>query len=482
MDPTTAILITLIAYKVVLLGLGFWAQRRTVDTADFYLGGRKLGPWVSAISASAISASASSSSAWTLLGVSGFAYQKGLSALWLIPACCGGFALNWFFVAPRLLRQRGEAVTTLDWLAGPAGSPGRRSLLVTGALITLASFLVYVASQFGAAGTTFEETFDLDRTTSISIGGAIVLVYTLLGGFWAVSVTDTLQGLMMAATALLVPIAALVHVGGPGALADGLAEIDVAHFTSLFGAWEGAAALGFVIGIFGIGIGYPGQPHVVNRFMALRDDAALRSGRRIAMTWALVTYSGMILLGLCARLFLELPQGEHEEAMIATTAELFSPVVAGVIIAAVLSAIMSTADSQLLVCASSITEDLGLARNATPRRRLALSRLTVLVLTVGAVLLALTLSKDVFGNVLFAWSALGAAFGPLLVVRLLRPGPVAPGYALTAMLTGFTLAVAAHLLRKEDWISGTAVESRVLPIAIALAIAWAGTTRSTAPK
>jgi sodium/proline symporter len=303
--------------------------------------------------------------------------------------------------------------------------------------------------------------------SSILIGSGIVVSYTLLGGFWAVSLTDTLQGFMMALAAIVLPLAALIAVGGPGALADGLAAIPDADSATRSGF---SAVAGFALALLGIGLGYPGQPHVVNRFMALRDDAGLRRGRIIAIAWAVVVYAGMLVLGWCGRVLFTL--GDKEVVFIVATRELFPPVVAGVMLAAVLSAIMSTADSQLLVAASAVTHDLGLGGGSTPTmmRR---SRWVVLLLSAAAAAAAMVGSQEIFKRVLFAWSAMGAAFGPLLLVVVLR-GPVAPRWAVAAMASGFTLSVAAYL---TPGAAGTAME-RVLPVLVALVLALVGQRRA----
>lgn len=462
---TLAILVTLIAYKLVLLGIGLWAQRRNRDTADFFLGGRRLGPAVAALSASA-----SSSSVWTLLGVSGYAYDYGLSAIWVFPACVGGFALNWWVLAPRLRRlslERG-ALTVTEVLAGPRTQPLHRAITVFASVIVLFSLLVYVASQFQGAGKTFAETFELSQQSSILIGSTVVVAYTLLGGFWAVSVTDTLQGLVMAATSIVLPVVALVAVGGLDPLADAVAACEIEGYTSWTENFGGAAAIGLVLGFLGIGLGYPGQPHVVNRFMALRDERAVVTGRRVAMTWAVVVYAGMILLGLCCRALTDLELRDGEKVFVAAANQLLTPVLAGVMIAAVLSAIMSTADSQLLVAASAVSHDLRRDHDAH-HDTLRASRLTVLGLSAGAVVAALFSDEKVFSSVLFAWTAMGAAFGPLLLLTIWRRA-VPPLATLLAMMTGFLTAVVAYLLplgHDELWLE------RVVPFVLATAVALA---------
>ncbi|MBL4682958.1 MAG: hypothetical protein JKY37_00090, partial [Nannocystaceae bacterium] len=183
MSEATAILITLVAYKIVLIGIGVAASRRTADAADFFLGGRRLGPGVAALSASA-----SSSSAWTLLGVSGAAYAWGIASIWIVPACVGGFALNWYVLAPRLRRHSAAegSLTVTEVLAGFGEGPWPRRIRVVASVIVLVSLLTYVASQFQGAGKTFAETFDMSQSSAALLGAAIVVAYTILGGFWAV--------------------------------------------------------------------------------------------------------------------------------------------------------------------------------------------------------------------------------------------------------------------------------------------------------
>lgn len=473
MDRASVILVTLVAYKVVLLAIGFVAERRTRDESDFLLGGRRLGPLVTAISASA-----SSSSVWTLLGVSGYAYRKGLSAVWLFPACVGGFALNWFLVGPRLRRASAEtsACTVTELLAGPSRGPAYRAPRLAASLILIFCLTTYVASQFQGAGKSFQTTFGLDPTSSVLIGSAIVVVYTVLGGFWAVSLTDTLQGLWMAATAIALPAAALVAVGGFGELGRAIQTVDAEGYADVLGGADLGTGTLAVLALFGIGLGYPGQPHVVNRFMAVRGEPELRRARVYAMTWAVAVYSGMIVLGLCGRVLHETAMPDAEQAFFTLADELFPAVVSGVMVAAVLSAIMSTADSQLLVAASAASHDLGW-KGRDAAGTLLRSRVVVLLVSALAVVLALTADDTIFGSVLFAWSALGAAFGPLLLVTLWR-GPVRAGATTAAMLLGAGYSVVAYL--DPAWKGG--IHERVLPFVGALVIAFLGSTPAARPR
>jgi len=443
MSRAEAILYTLVVYKILLVAIGLWATRRTQDTGDFFLGGRRLGAWVAAISASA-----SSSSAWTLVAVSGMAYLWGWPALWLFPATLSGFLINWLWVAPRLMRasRASGAITLTEFLAGPDAHNGwPRRVVILASAVVLFSFTFYIAAQFQAAGNAFASAFELEMHTAVMIGAAVVLLYTLLGGFWAVSVTDTLQGLVMALTALVLPIAAVAAAGGVGAVLEALA----AQGPSASGPpTAGIAAVGFVLGTLGIGLGYPGQPHVVNRFMALRDPRALRDGKIIALSWAVIIYAGMLTVGLSARALYG-GQLADEQVLFEVANRLFAPIVAGIMIAAVLSAIMSTADSQLLVAASSVSHDL-------PRRgrgSLAVSRLVVALISILAVLVAVMLPQTIFARVLFAWTALGAAFGPPLLVRL-AGFELPPASVFAAMMTGFLGTVCFYWLPNTpgDWL------------------------------
>lgn len=471
MERGTAILVTLVAYKLLLLSLGVWGARRTRDTTDYYLGGRSLGPWVAAISASA-----SGASAWTIMGVSGAAFVGGLSAVWIFPACVGGIAFNWFVLAPgvrKLSVERG-ALTVTELLAGPRGSPLSGAIRALASLIVLVSLGFYVCSQFQGAGKTFAATFDIGRTESVLLGAGIVVLYTLLGGFWAVSLTDTLQGLLMAATAVALPVAALIEVGGLGGLVDGLHQLQQPDYVSLTKGMPLWSGIGFIAGTLGIGLGFPGQPHVVARLMAIREGAtAVRKARLIAVGWGVVVFTGMLLLGLCGRVLLP-GLADGEQIFVEATNLLFSPVIAGVMIAAVLSAIMSTADSQLLVAGSAVTQDLGLG-GQNQRTMLLRSRLVVLALSAGAVTAAALNDATIFSQVLFAWGAMGAAFGPLLIVTVLR-GPVGPVRTLLAMGVGCAASVITYRLGLD---ADQKYLERVLPYVLAFTIAlWPKRSRA----
>ena len=462
MQNTTVVIITLLVYKVTLVAIGLWASRRNVDEEDFLLGGRGLGPLVAAISYSS-----SASSAWTLLGLSGAAYLLGVRVLWIALGSISGMLVAWFWIGPRLRhhsRERGQ-ITVTDFLAENSTGRMKRAIVITASVIVILTFTFYVAAQFQGAGNTFSSTFGMGMTESILLGAFIIMVYTLLGGFWAVSVTDTLQGLLMAVTAVLLPVAALVAVGGPAGFLEGLRDVSSPDQLDLTGNAVGLVAVGVVVGSLGIGFGTYGQPHLLVRFMALRDERALRQARLITMLWYALVFAGMCFVGLVGHVLhagLENP----ENVFFTLTGSLFPPVIGAVLLAAVLSAIMSTADSQLLVAASAISHDLGMGGR---QRRLLYSRLAVVGLVAFAVVVSIYLPEAIFSRVLFAWTALGSAFGPTVFLRL---GGVrlAPGAVLASILTGFGLAVAFYLLPDTP---GDVLE-RVAPFCVALLVLIAG--------
>jgi sodium/proline symporter len=458
MEKTTLVLITLVAYKLLLIGIGFWASRRNSDEEDFFLGGRGLGPVVAAISYSS-----SASSAWTLLGLSGAAYILGLRVVWIALGSIIGMFVAWFWIGPRLRvysREKGN-ITLTDFLAEGSSGSTRKAIVVCTSIIVIFTFAFYVAAQFQGAGNTFSSTFDLGMTESILIGALIIMIYTLLGGFWAVSVTDTVQGLLMAFTAVLLPAAAFLEVGGFQGFWQGLQAVSTPAQLSLTGGNAGLMAVGVIVGSLSIGFGTYGQPHLLVRFMALRDETALRQARLITIVWYLVVFLGMVFLGLVGHV-LHAGIDNPETIFFVLTESLFTPIIGAVLLAAVLSAIMSTADSQLLVAASAISHDLGLGGE---RNRLLYSRLAIVMLVVFAVIVALYLPEAIFSRVLFAWIALGSAFGPTVFARLAGV-PLQPRGVLASILTGFGLAVIFYLLPNTP---GDILE-RLVPFCAALAV------------
>jgi len=296
----------------------------------------------------------------------------------------------------------------------------------------------YVAAQFQGAGNTFATTFDMSMTGSIVLGAVIIMIYTLLGGFWAVSVTDALQGSLMALAALVLPSAAFIAVGGIDGLLTGLGDVSNKAQLSFTADNVGLFAIGIVAGGLSIGLGTFGQPHLMARIMALRDKRAMQQARWITVVWYLFVYLGMWFVGLTGHV-LHSGLANSEQIFFVMLDSLFSPVVGAIFLAAILSAIMSTADSQLLSAAAAIAHDLGLGGKESTRELL-ISRLTIVALVALAVLVAVYMPDKIFTRVLFAWAALGAAFGPTLFARLLGI-PVKNIGVFLSILVGFGLTV-----------------------------------------
>jgi len=451
------VLITIILYNFLLILVGFWAKKRTSNQDDFYLGGRALGPFVAALSASA-----SSSSAWSLLGVSGAAYVWGLSAVWLFPGVLVGYIVSWTWVAPRLMEisQQTGAVTLPELLFGDFNEREKTILLRLTTIIITCSLIVYVAAQFQGAGMAFSSVLGISQEWSIIIGALVILIYTFIGGFWAVSLTDSIQAILMLIIALFLPLFLLIFIGGFDDLIFSVKAIGTQAEGSLTGVHTGLMGLGFIIGTISIGFGYPGQPFVVNRFMAARDITAIRRGRIIAIGWATVIFGGMILLGLCAKVAYS-TVADPESVLFFVSQRLFGPVFTGIITAAVLSAIMSTADSQLLAVASSVDRDWKGGRGTN----ISSARIAILLVVIFAVILSLSAPETIFVRVVFAWTALGAAFVPMVFSKVLnwKVSSIAAGLSVA---TGFLMTVILHQLPDTP---GDILE-RVLPMLLGFII------------
>ncbi len=461
---TGVVLTTLVIYKAMLILIGFWAQRRVRSEQDFFLAGRQLGPWVAAISYSA-----SAASAWTLLGMSGLAFTLGLPSVWVACGAVLGCAFSWFAIAPRVMRISASQpmLSATEFIALGTSGRTRLHLIRLVSAIILFRFVVYVASQFQGAGNTFAATFAMSSAESIALGGIIILLYTLLGGFWAVSVTDTIQGLLMLLTAVLLPVAAVVHFGGPQAFYAALAHNNDAVFISWTGNATGLTALGMLLGSLAVGISSLGQPHLVARFMALRDARALRQGQVIATLWYSVVFFGMVLVGLSGRLLVP-DLGASEQVFFAVNDALFPSALGAVLLAAVLSAIMSTADSMLLVCGTTVAHDLGMnARH--PRHALLISRIVIAIISLLAIAVAIYLPATIFERVLFAWVAIGSALGPIILCRAFSLQP-ATDRVLPAIALGFVAAVGFYLLPNTP---GDIAE-RTLPFMLGLLVLLSG--------
>ncbi|MGF1700314.1 sodium/proline symporter PutP [Photobacterium makurazakiensis] len=423
-ENSFAITGTFIAYLIGMLAIGYIAYKRTSNSADYFLGGRTLGPWPAALSAGA-----SDMSGWLLLGLPGYAYAAGIESLWLAGGLLVGTWLNWLICAKRL---RTYSITTDNALTLPEFLARRfddKSKLIQtiSAFFILLFFLFYTSSGLVAGGKLFETVFGLDYTTAVIIGTVCVVSYTLFGGFLAVAWTDLVQGLLMSAALLIVPIAAMN--GGVGDLTTAL-EAKNPELLTLFNDVKGTPLSAIaIISLAAWGLGYFGQPHILARFKATRSNADIATARRIAVGWTALSMTGAVLVGLVGILYVDnqlagsLDDGERIFMLLVNS--MFHPVIAGILLAAILAAIMSTADSQLLVSSSALAEDFYkqvFRPEASSEEIVKVGRYAVVGLSVVALLLAMNPDSTVLGLVSYAWAGFGAAFGPALLLSLFWKG------------------------------------------------------------
>lgn len=438
-------------YTIAIIGVGLYSAKFAKRSdEDFFLAGRSLGSWVAALSASA-----SSESGWVTLGLVGWAFTSGVSAYWIIPGCLLGFIFNWFFLAGRL-RARSEelhALTLPDFFSFSFRE--RVPLLrILSVVVILVAMLLYVAAQMAAAGKAFSASFGgVDYKIGVLIGAAVVLLYTVIGGFRAVCWTDFLQALLMVGTLVIFPAYLLLTKGGFTFITEQLQAADPAllEFVPNKG---GVALLGFLLGstALGINFGYSGQPHVLVRFMALKNRREAIMGGVVSTTWGLLVYAGAVTVGLMARAITEsgaawgqtMFEGANNElGLVLSAMNLLPGVLAGLVLAAVLAAICSTADSQLVVAASAAASDLYAYFGGKSGRKsnMLVNRAVVLLLGVGAALMVMDQEVKVYDYVLtYGWAILGAAFGPQMILLLLWKRASYAGCVL-GMLTGFALAI-----------------------------------------
>ncbi len=436
-ELTSAVIVVFSLFVLAMLAIGWVTSRSAKSPDQFFLADRSLKAWVTAVSSTA-----SSESAWAVLGTVGLAYKEGLSSMWFLPGCLLGYWINWKFIAEPLRRHSREtgSITIPDYLEAHFGDRSHLLRWVS-VLIIFSCMMAYVGAQFTAVGKTFDSIFGVPHTLSIPIGGIIILTYTMMGGFLAVAWTDFVQGLIMVAGIVILSLVALVELGG---LSGMIAQVNEANpgTLALMGGKTVPAFLGGVVGLLGIGLGYPGQPHVLNRYMAAKNEKVIRDGWWIALGWGGLIYSSAILLGLCGNaLFPGLADPEH---LFPKAAESLLPtVLTAIVLTGVLAAIMSTVSAQIIVAASSVAHDVvekiyggGLSN----KQMLLISRVTIAVLGVGAMLISLAKTQVIFWFVLFAWSGLGASFGPLILFTLYSKNVTREG-AISGMLTGFTVTI-----------------------------------------
>lgn len=424
---------------IILIGI-FSARFSSKGISNYFIGGRKMGMFVVALSAVV-----SGRSAWLLLGVTGMSYVMGISAIWSVLGYTIAEFFLFYYYAPRIRRfsEHFDCITVPDFYAERFDDNNGKLRIVVVCIIII--FMVaYVSAQFVAGGKAFHSSFQVSETTGLIFTVAIVLFYTMLGGFLAVSITDTIQGLFMVFALLVLPLIAIIHMGGIMAFFQMGIDIGGAQFFNPLSIGAGA-----LIGFLGIGLGSPGNPHIIARYMSIKDPGKLKQVAFLGTAANFVMALGALTTGMAGRIFFPdvgmLSGSDPETVYPALAAQHLHPVLFGVVIASIFAAIMSTADSQLLVAASALIRDLyeKLWRKgevSNQKLLVAYSRIAVVGLVLIAMLLGMFAGQLVFWLVLFAWAGLGAAFGPTTIMALFWKKTTKAG-VMAGMVTGATVVI-----------------------------------------
>ena len=438
-----------IVYLCFLLLVGFFTYGFSKTQEDYFLAGRKLGPWVTAFSERA-----SGESAWLLLALPGAAITIGLGEIWSVIGIIVGITASWYLIAEKLRveTEKYDSLTIPEFLHRKYKDDSNIIRLFS-ALIIAFFFLFYVSAQFHASGKVLNSLFDLSPTTGITIGAVVIIIYTLMGGFFAVAWTDLIQGILMIGTLVILPIAGYFELRNADiSIMDGLknAHLIFGNYNSnVFSGKEGMAALVLSLGGLSWGLGYLGQPHIVIRYMAIRSSSEVSIARKIAICWAIPGITGAFFVGIVALLYFGpeyFQTQDPEQAMPILASNLLHPIIAGLFISGAVAAMMSTADSQLLVSTSAITEDFihqYLKKDISEKILVLISRAMIVFL--GAIAYGIALysevsGRNIFSVVSYAWSGLGSAFGPVLVMTLWWRKTTRQG-VIMGLLTGFSVTI-----------------------------------------
>ena len=436
---TTATILTFIFYIILMVGIGLYFFWRTKNLSDYVLGGRELSPAVAALSAGA-----SDMSGWLMLGLPGEIYLSGLNQIWIGIGLTLGAYVNWLLVAGRLrvfTDSLDNSITIPDYLSRRF-QDNSGMIRIVSAFIILIFFTLYIASGMVAGAVLFENSFDMDYETALMAGSLVIVVYTFLGGFNAVSWTDFIQGILMLGALLCVPLVVIYQLGGWTSTIN-IIENKQAFYLQPF---HELSALG-IISLLAWGLGYFGQPHILARFMSIKHVSAVPAARRINIIWMILALMGALMTGFMGIAYFTSPLDNPETVFIVFTQTLFNPWVAGILLAAILSAIMSTIDSQILVCSSTLTEDLYysfIKRNATQSELVWVGRCTVIIIAAIAVMIAMNPQSTILGLVAYAWAGFGAAFGPVILFSLFSKH-----MSRTAALTGMVIGASTILIWEQ---------------------------------
>ncbi len=443
---TIQILIAMVVYMAVVIGIGvIYAKRANKSSEDYFLGGRSLGPWVTAMSAEA-----SDMSGWLLMGLPGVAYWCGIAdAAWTAIGLAAGTYINWLIVSKRLRRysvRANNSITLPDFFSNRFREK-KKVIMTLAAVFILVFFTVYAASCFVTCGKLFSTLFGLDYKLMMLIGAVFVVLYTLLGGFLAESVSDFMQAIVMIVALAVIVVIGVVNAGGFGAVIDNAGEIP--GFLDFFGIaspitdadgvqqvvngapqFGEAGSYGFltICSTLAWGLGYFGMPQVLLRFMAIRKESELKRSRRIATVWVVISLTVAVFIGVVGRQLYStehLTSADAENIFITLATKSLSsgflPILAGFIMAGILAATISSSDSYLLIAASSVSKNIFqgvIKKNATDKQVMWVSRITLLAIAVIAAIIALDENSVIFTIVSFAWAGFGATFGPLMLFSL----------------------------------------------------------------
>jgi sodium/proline symporter len=415
-----------IAYLAATIGIAWWYSRGGNTHEGFVLGGKKFSG-----TALALSERATGESAWLLLGLTGHAYTDGLSALWVALGCVTGIIFIWFVMAGRLRAETERSGSmTISSLISRKIPGSERSIAMLSSMIVVFFFVFYIAAQFSGSGKVLHKTFGLDPFWGIIISSVVVTVYCIMGGFIAVVVTDVFQSILMIFTLVVFPVIAVLIAGAHNIHIIQSIEAAGPHYLSMTGGMSGSAAVILVMSGLSWALGYTGQPQLLTRMMAIRDQRGVQTAKWVATVWTLLAYAGAILIGLFGIAFVNGGLLGHEAAKLSQDAEkilpvmvvaLVNPILAGVLLSGVISAMMSTASSELTVSSASITEDIysNLSKKKDSAKRLLyINQAMTFVVGAFAIVLAFTMQDTVYGLVSYAWSGIGSSFGPALLLLL----------------------------------------------------------------
>ena len=423
---TIAILIAFVLYLVILVGIGVWSMKKTSSTEDYFLGGRGLGGWVAALSAQA-----SDMSGWLLMGLPGSVYALGTGQAWIAIGLFIGTVCNWLFISKRLRRYTIVANNsmTLPEFFENRFHDKKKIILTISSVVIVIFFLVYTASALASGGKLFNAVFGIDYHVALAIGAVVILVYTFLGGFLAVCTTDFVQGMLMLAGLMVVPVCAYSFIDGSfeaQVTASGISG-SYSDYMSLFS--NGGKPYKFIdiLSQLAWGLVYCGMPHILVRFMAIKSEKEIKKSSAVAIIWCFLSLVAACVIGVLGRAYFGsgvLKDAENvfiEMISSVFNSKLALPFIGGIFICGILAAIMSTADSQLLVCASSVSKDIYkniIKPSASDKKVLQISRITVIIVAVLAFIIAWNPESSIMGLVSDAWAGLGSAFGPLVVASL----------------------------------------------------------------